>query len=358
MECPRSNRDLDEEDIAMELYSRANNYRLQFFILIVVMVASDLAGQIVPGEGLDSGLGGANVIYGTVSGPAGRLSRRVQVRLSTMTRGDRISMTDERGNFIFRGVPSGNYNIVIDKEADFEPFSYAVDVIQLRGSPPQTYTLSVRLTPKATSEGKPAVISSELAGVTKEALAHFERAQALSRAGDYRGAVEQLKLAVAAQPKFLLAYSELGVLYLRLNELEKADEALLAALKIGPNAFAPLLNRGIVLFTARRYSEAAPVLRKAVQTNTDNMVGHYFLGQVLANLGLFDEAEKELVLSLSKGPEQFKEGYRILGVIYSSRGEKKKAIISIETYLKLAPKAPDADTLRAVIAKWKSEVGT
>lgn len=324
-------------------------------LAVIALVAGDLAAQIFPGEGMESGLGGNNIISGIVTGPDGRITRRIQVKLTTMTRGDRIATTDDSGNFVFRGIPSGSYTIVIDKEKDFEPFAQNVEVIQLRGAPSQTYNVSVRLVPKPGSDGRAAVVNSAFAGVPSEARAHFEKAQGLAKTDDLRGAVEQLKLAVAAYPDFMMAYSELGVLYLRLAELEKADEALVAATKIDPDAFAPLLNRGIVLIAARRYSEAAPVLKKAVKLNNENIVGHFFLGQALANLGLFDEAEKELVIAVSKGGEEMKEGHRILGIIYNSRGDKKRAIESIEAYLKLAPSAPDAEQLRAAIAQWKAK---
>ena len=80
-------------------------------------------------------------------------------------------------------------------------------------------------------------------------------------------------------------------------------------------------------------------------------MGHYFLGQALANLGLFDEAEKELLNRLELGKEEMKEAHRILAIIYSSRGAKKQAADELETYLKLAPNTPDAEKLKELIRK-------
>jgi Flp pilus assembly protein TadD len=101
----------------------------------------------------------------------------------------------------------------------------------------------------------------------------------------------------------------------------------------------------------KRYGEAVPVLRKALKQNDQSAVCHYFLGQALANLGLFDEAEKELLLSLKLGKEQMKEAHRILAIIYSSRGAKKQAAQQLEAYLKLAPNAPDADQIKQMIRR-------
>src|SRR5687767_11250924 len=97
---------------------------------LVFLSAFTASAQIVPSEGLDTGLGGNNVVIGTIYGPSGgRVTRRIQVRLITQTRGARVAMSDDYGNFVFRGVPSGSFSVVIDKEKEFEPFTYVMDVI-------------------------------------------------------------------------------------------------------------------------------------------------------------------------------------------------------------------------------------
>ena len=270
-----------------------------------------------------------------------------------MTRGDRISTTDEYGNFVFRGVPSGDFVVVIDREQDFEPFSQNVSVIQPRGMPSQTIYLSIRLELKGRAEAKPGVLNAEFVNVPKPALSHYNNAVEQAKKGDHQGAIEQLKLAIKEYPSFMLAFNELGVQYLKLNQLENADEAFQRALKITPDAFAALINRGIANVMMKRYGEAVPILRKALKKNDQSAVGHYFLGQALANLGLFEQAEKELLASLELGKEEMKEAHRILAIIYTSRGAKKQAADELETYLKLAPDAPDAENLKAMIRQLK-----
>jgi len=263
-----------------------------------------------------------------------------------MTKGDRISTSDENGNFVFRGLPSGDYLVVIDKEQDFEPFSQNVSVIQPSGMPPQTYYLSIRLELKGRPAAKSGVLNAEFVNVPKPALVLYNNAVELAKKNDHQGAIEQLKLAIKEYPSFMIAFNELGVQYLKLNQLENADAAFQSALKITPDAFAALRNRGIANFMMKRYGEAVPILRKALAKNDQSAVGHYFLGQALANLGLFEEAEKELLASLKLGNEEMKEAHRILAIIYASRGSRKQAADELEAYLKLAPDAPDAEQLR------------
>jgi len=322
--------------------------------LIIPLYITSAVAQIIPGEGMDSGLGGGNIIAGTVLSASGqRLTRRVQVRLETMTRGSRVSTTDDNGNFIFRGVPSGNYTVVIDKEPEYEPLQQVVDVIQLRGAPAGTYTLSLQLKMKASADAKPAVINADFVGVPKAALEHFAKAQEMSKAKDFQGAIGELELAILQHPKFMLAHNEMGVQYLRLNNSAKADEFFLAALDIDPEAFSPLMNRGILLVTQKKYAEAEPVLSHALKIKSDSPVAHYFLGQSLANQGKFPEAEKELVQALSTGGPEMNEARRLLAILYSARGNKSDAAKELETYLKLAPNAPDAQRLRETIKQLK-----
>jgi Tfp pilus assembly protein PilF len=71
-------------------------------------------------------------------------------------------------------------------------------------------------------------------------------------------------------------------------------------------------------------------------------------------LGRFDEAEKELVSAVKSGGDEMKEAHRYLAIIYSSRGDKKRAASELEIYLRLAQHAPDAEQLRSVMKQLKS----
>jgi len=316
----------------------------------VCVVTAIKAQVFLPPGATDTGLGGGNAITGMILLPNGqRLQRRVTIRLQTMTKGDRVTTTDEYGKFAFRGLVNGEYTLVIDKEKEFEPYRQMVEITQFRGAPPQVYNLNVRLTLKDEAKSKPGILNAELANVPERALAHYNTAAEQAKKNDHLAAIQELKLAIKEYPSFMLAFNELGVQYLKMNQPQDADESFQAALKLSPDAFGVLINRGIANVMMERYGEAVPILRKALKKNNESAVGHYFLGQSLANLGLFDDAEKELLTSLTLGKEEMKEAHRILAIIYSSRGDKAKAADQLETYLKLAPNVPDAEKLREKI---------
>jgi tetratricopeptide (TPR) repeat protein len=308
-------------------------------------------GQVfLPPGATETGLGGGNAIAGTILLSNGqRLQRQVGVRLQTMTKGDRVASTDDNGTFAFRGLPSGSYTILIDKEKDFEPYRGTVDIRQFAGAPPQVYSLNIRLQLKPGVEVKPGVLNVELASVPPAAVATYQKALQSAQAGDQKAAIDQLKQAISQYPKFMLAYNEMGVQYMKLNDLNKADEALRSALKISPDAAMPLLNHGIVLALMGKFDLAVTELEHSLKQREQSANGHFYLGQALANLGRFDEATTHLSRAVDLGGDEMKDAHRFLGIIYLRRGERERGVGELEIYLKLSPGSKDADQIRQII---------
>ena len=145
------------------------------------------------------------------------------------------------------------------------------------------------------------------------------------------------------------AYNELGVQYLQLGELDKADESLAKALKLAPDSATPLLTHGILLTVMRKFNLAVTELQTALKQKEQSANGHFYLGQALANLGRFAEAEIQLTRAIELGGDEVKDAHRFLGAIYLQRGDREKAVAEFEIYLKLAPKAKDAEQVRQLI---------
>lgn len=190
----------------------------------------------------------------------------------------------------------------------------------------------------------------------KRAVELYTKALELSAKKDHRAAIEQLKLALEADPFFVNGFNELGVQYMRLNELERAEESLLSALKIKPAALEPMLNRGIVLFRMDRLAEADEVLRNVIKLDQRSAIAHFYLGRNLAKTKAFGEAEKELNLAIEYGGNDLREAHRILAMIHIETDDRARAVKSLETYLKLNPNAADAAQLHDSIAQLKAAI--
>ena len=342
--------------------------RLMSVVLFALCFAIPVTAQvIVPPGATDTGLGGGNAITGMILLSTGqRLERRVSVRIQTMTRGHRVAMSDEYGKFTFQGRVSGDYTIVINKEKDFEPFSQVVSIIQPRGFPPQNYNVNIRLVIKSGGAGKPGVVNADTAGVPKHAMELYNKAIELAKTGDRLGAIEQLKSAITEYPGFMLAYNEMGVQYLKIGQPDKAIEVLSASLRIKPDDFTPRLNYGIALLEKREAAESEAQLRLALKKNDSSSTAHMYLGLALLNLSKngktrqFDaaryaEAQKELERAVSLGKNEVAMAHRYLGGIYAGNKDYKRGADELETYLKLSPKARDAETIRGLIKDLRSK---
>lgn len=333
-----------------------SNYRSLRTLLLVIflfVITASVSGQIAGGmtETTRTDFGGNSYITGIVFAPSGTpINYRIRIRLSSITAGEVISTSDDTGKFVFSKLSVGSYIVSIDGEQDYEPISQQIDIMQNR----DVQTISFRLVPRGKPANRAKAVNVENVTVPKKALDLYERALALSFAGDHNGAIAQLKLAVAEYPAFMLAYTELGVQYLRLNELEKADDALVAALKIKPDAYEPLINRGIVKFRSKQYVEAETFLRNSLKAKEDSAVAHFYLGRTFASQKQYEMAEKEFRSAIKIGGEQMREAHRMLASMFLEREDHKRALNELEIYLKLNPAAADAEQLNAVVTQLKS----
>jgi len=334
--------------------------RLLFVGAILVWSAALAMGQLPGGltETTSTRLGGNNYIVGTVYTPEGvPIKTRMRIKLASLEWGDILATTDESGKFVFSEVGAGVFTIVIDREKEYEPVSHEVSITRARNIVPETYFVSIRLRAIEEKRPKAGVVSAANAGVPKAALDHYETASKLAQEKDYKGAIKELKLAVNEYPQFVNAHNQIGILYLQLNELDNAESAFKAALKISPEAHEPLLNRGVALYRLGKFKDAETSLRASLKVKADTPVAYYYLGRTLNKLGRNEEAETALLTCLKSSPDEFKEAHRVLAAIYLDRGALPRVVEELETYLKVVPTAPDADNLKKVLEQTKRALG-
>lgn len=293
----------------------------------------------------DVGTGGHFSIQGHIISPTGRLPEtRVRISVSSANSGTRTAVAGVDGVFLVSSLEPGPYDVTIDAGKEFE---VQRETVYLGGST-QMATLPVYLRLKP--EANPA-----LAGVPKSAVDLFIKAQEAARKGDGAKAESLLGEAVAQHPQFGLAHNELGLLHMRAGRLDKALEAYAAAAKALPEDSAVQLNYGTALTQKKDFAEAEKQLRRALKKLDKSATGHMYLGITLVGLKNIDEAEREFQQAARLGGDQMGTAHRYLGGIYWARRDYKKAADALETYLKLTPKAADAEQMRATIKDLRSK---
>lgn len=282
--------------------------------------------------------GGKLAIQGRIISPTGRLPEtRIRVTLEHSDSASRTATADGEGVFNFSNLEGGTYRVTIDAGAEFE---IVRESVYLEAQPTFTLPVYLRLKPEA---------NPALAGVPKPVLELFDKGLESARKGDNNKAIGQLNEAVALHSQFGLAHNELGLLYLKTNQLDKALESFRAAQKTLPDDPNVQLNYGMALLEKRDYAEAEKQLRRAAKKMDKSPQTHLYLGAALMRQKNLDEAEKELQQAVKLSGGQVGLAHKYLGGIYWARQDLKRAADELEKYLKLSPKAPDAEQIRGTV---------
>lgn len=308
----------------------------------------------------DPGTGGRNTIQGTVFYASGRrMDKRVKVRLRSIS-GDQFRMSDDSGAFSFPRLQGGTYTLTIDAGNEFEIAYETVDIIEAarrRGSSAtgQIYTVQITLTPKRGAIQPAGTVDASTGGIPEAARMLYKEALEAGELGDSKKAIEKLEESLKVFPNFMSAFNELGLQYMKLKKLDKAEAALSQALKISPEAFPPRLNYGILLMLKKDYVAAANELQKATQKDSSNATAHLHLGKAFINLAIYNKAEKELQQAISLGGNEMFEAHRYLGAVYIELRENVRAADQLEKYLSLSPTAKDAEKIREIIKQLRAQ---
>jgi Flp pilus assembly protein TadD len=339
--------------------------RLSVRLLLLILLSLVLpATALSQGSGRDAtGNGGSHIISGKIFFPSGRRAEgSIQVKLQSYGVGEISTIADSSGSFMFSSLSPGNYTVVINAGNDYEIVREGVTIDSDLSLPrsgirmntgSRRYTVMVTLQAKAANHGKASVVNVALAEVPQEARALYEKALALSKAGNGDQAIENLKMAVSLFPKFPLALNELGVQYLKIGQANRAVEPLKSATAFSPDAATPKLNFGIALLETQQYQEAENQLRNALRISATPTT-HMYLGLALTHLQNDAEAESHLKSAIDSSGNQLTIAHYYLGGLYWRRREFNRAAEELETYLRLTPDAPDAERVRGTIKQLRA----
>lgn len=298
-----------------------------------------------------------NSIRGRVNLPSNQPAVRFKIRLESSGSATLMTFSNTEGNFYFNSLYPGYYTIIVEAGDEYVPAreSLVIERESIIGGS-RSYSVMIDLRERRNVKNKPGVINASLAKVPKSALEEFNNALEAINKGDEKSAVENLTEAVRLYPQFAEAYSELGTLYLKNGEMNKAEDALLRTLQLNERNPTAQLNYGIVLLNQRKMFEAEKQLEKAVLADENAATPHMYLGIALLGLNYPDYAEKEFLKAISlKDDEKTAQAHKYLGGIYWKKKKYKQAIEELQKYIELDPKAPDAEKVRSTIKQLREK---
>ncbi|HEY6805143.1 MAG TPA: tetratricopeptide repeat protein [Pyrinomonadaceae bacterium] len=316
---------------------------LQLIAVVVSLPLLALAqGGVGSSRGLPSTSGGIHTIQGKVYFPGTGGNRRVKVRLDSANFVSQSVQTDDDGAFRFNQLEAGPYTITVDGGSDFENAVETVAIDREASNGGRIVSVPIYLQPKPD------------ASVPAGAVDLYRKAQQALKANNGKKAIENLTAALTIHPDFTLALSELGGLYMKTNEMAKAAETYTKLVALTPNDLLAHQNLGIALFNLKKIDEAEVHLQEALKINDKLPSAHYYLGLVLVNKKAYADAEKELELAINNGGDNLALAHRYLGGLYMGSKKNQQAADELEKYLKLEPKAADADRIKNTIKELRN----
>jgi Tfp pilus assembly protein PilF len=318
-----------------------------FFVSLAVLALSAAAAN---GQSVGAGRAGQNSGTYTVTGkvvlPNGTPAVNARVDVSC----DFTSVwasTDSDGVYRLTGVPAGNCSIV----ARVDGLDPVTEHRTITRDTPQGQAVYVPIFFRSRSQAVP---ESMVAGVPKPAADKFKAAVEKAEKGDNDAAIRMLDEAIALHPKFAAAWYQRGAAYLRKNDQDKAIVSFVKAVEIDPEYLEAKYGFGLAQFQKKNYEVAEAVFRDVLKAKGDMAEAHLNLGISLFYLKKIAEAEAELK-SAVEGEDKFALAHLYLGQLYIQQKRNSEAAGQLQRYLELAPKAPNAERIRTVLADLKKQ---
>lgn len=289
----------------------------------------------------------------------GAPAANVLVRLESYDGGGPIgeAFTDRLGKFQFTGLQPAQYTIKVhhpgyldaQQTIDLQTVSSGLVLLQL--SPDDAHSSS-------------SVTGSVNANVPPAAQKEFDKGvAALAEGGKEKTAfaVRCFEKAIAIYPQFVEARLKLGTAYMDLGEWDKAEQALLATIKLDARAFNALFALGEIYLQENKVADAERVLVQGLAIQAQSYLGHLSLARVywakaraitdlMEAKPALEKSYEEVKRALSLNPN-LPAAHLLKGNLLLRVSRTNDALFEFDEYLKLEPNGPFANETRALVEK-------
>lgn len=264
--------------------------------------------------------------------------------------------TDAKGEFVYSGFAAvGRWTITATKgdlsgratglEVAVRSVTTAPDIVLRRG------TLT-SVDPKVAEAEKRRM--AEVAGI-------LQAAQTSYAAGNYDEAIARLTDAASKVERCGQCYLRLGDAYLMKRDRDNAEKAYLRAAEFSPQSPEPLEALAGIYNEQQKFAQAGQMTEKAAALRgaagaaaggAGDATAEFNAGVIMWNQSKISEAIVHFERAVKLNPNLAEAQYR-LGMALVSEGKAERfpdALRALETYLKIAPNGPNAQTAKDTAA--------
>lgn len=175
------------------------------------------------------------------------------------------------------------------------------------------------------------------------AVVNVKLATGYMRQGDYEVALEKLQRALQFDPNYATAHTVIGVLYTRIDEQQLAGKHYKRAVELNPNDGGILNNYGQYLCQVKRYKEAYPYFKRAIDQPFYSTPASAYsnAGRCAIDEGKLNKAEKYLRKALKISPS-YPPTLLELAQLMELKNEHLKARAFLERYHSSGQVSPES----------------
>jgi tetratricopeptide (TPR) repeat protein len=202
--------------------------------------------------------------------------------------------------------------------------------------------------PSGISRGTGPSVSTRELSIPERARNAYKRGIDRLAKNDPKGSLVHLQRAASEFPTFYEAYYAMGLAQLTLGHEEEAQQAFQKSIDGSDGHYAePHFALSALLCRQQNFTEAEPIIRKALELAPGFGRGHFTLAWALFGLNRLDEAEK-IAREASIRDPKLALAHLLLAKIYIRRSDYSEELVELDAYLRLEPEGPLRDQVRGV----------
>lgn len=268
--------------------------------------------------------------------------------------------TDKKGEYIYMGIPFGEYRIIVRAQGYMPDFAQGVKPTIAADS-----EVSFQLKPGQSDMKLPFEMSQEEVSKAKEEYAKAEKQKAasaevkgffdaglqLAQQGKYAEAIEQYDKALEKDNDQPYIHAQKADALSKSDKLPQALEEYQKAIALRPDDAAMYTNMGVLLGKMGKVAESQEAFKKAASVNPAAAGQNFYnLGATLVNSGRAAEAAEAFRQAIAADPN-FAEAYYQLGMCLSgSQATIPDAIKALEKYIQIGKNAEQVEVAKQIIA--------
>jgi tetratricopeptide (TPR) repeat protein len=270
----------------------------------------------------------------------------------------RDMLSDNDGNYEFRGMGGGRYRVYATNPDEPEQYCDPIEADTTRAySNRLQVDINLKLPlHKERKDANPGIVSVSEAtqNVPKPALKAYEQGLKLQKENKGEQALTAFNQAVELYPEYFQALTERANLLMGRGQLTEAAADFERALRLNDKYVPALRGLGYCQIQQKQFEAAVSNLERAFVIEPKVPLTLLLLGYANLSLGRYEPAKQCLQEALKLGPENAARAHVYLAEVFAHEQKFKEAADSIRRYLTLKPDAADAAGLRKMESDWRA----